>query len=300
MLGKAKEGNAMMKARAWVSACAMLLAGCSADTAPLPVADGGARDASVQPHRDVGADAGNDSSTDAGQDVALAMDAVDADDAGDAAGANAAAVAAFLQQAVQAWCGALQQCCVAAPGTWDEARCEARLGPSGLLAGMGNVNLAAPLAQRGNIAVDPSQSQACLADLAAFPCATKTSGYWLGANLDCSRALAGQVPLGAYCAGLWECAGDATCRGNVCVALSGSGGACFATLNTDCEPRGFGPQGLWCSPEAGATCVPTLPDDAGCPLQTACQSGICQLGTCVESVAASSCKVFVDAPDAGP
>ena len=292
-----------------VAGCAVALtlgaqaASCGGDDTSVgqPGADAGL-DGTVGPDAQVDARPDSPNKVDSGTDAPVAMDSM-ADVTGDSAadvttpedsgmdaqpdsgvdapvdaGIDAPTMGNFPLLLAQTYCLHIQQCCLAPPSEWDQAKCVAIFGnPSyGGVEGVGHVQLEF---DGGNIGYNPAIADQCLQAATNIPCGIVSSTIMNGLQLLCLSAVPGTLSAGATgCAKSYDCVTGTYCAPGdggpgTCMALVGMGAPC--KTEDECSYVGNPPPSLYCDTAVSHTCQPRLGNNIACTDNSQCQSNIC-------------------------
>ncbi len=241
-------------------------------------------------------------------DTGPVSDSSDFTDIGDVQ-INVPPLAQYPAAVVDAFCTHMQQCCIQSTDTPSPAQWNQN-GDGGcapfltLHSGAFGITDHATAVNSGFVAYDAAAAYTCLHEFLAFQCGVVSAAGIQKVKGDCYGAMVGTLVAGAGpCTDSLECkagyclvVGDAST--GTCAALKGPGQPCSDLANSnDCDYLGLGSPPLYCAPgdAGGGTCQPTLPVDAGCTSQAACQSGVCVSPVCVsEQIFTSTpiCRVF--------
>lgn len=210
-------------------------------------------------------------------------------------------VAKFKADIANAFCARFQNCCNASDaGPFDNNKC---LQTATIAAWNGsNAELTPEVLARGNVKLDSTASQACLAELATLSCPVITSNEALKVTDDCYNAAVGTLPVGGNCILSIECqkgeyckfagvdAGksDAGTTQGQCANLIAQGSNCGQTppygdpayASTECAWRGWHSPAEFCDydtyPDAsGYKCQALRSNNAACFADNECASGMC-------------------------
>jgi hypothetical protein len=220
---------------------------------------------------DAEVDGGVDADADAPSDAEMDADA-DAD-----AGPNA--LEQYADANAQAFCQGQGKCCPGDGGGFNVAACARDYYAGGWRYWLPS-NPAAYTA--GNLTLNTSQANTCIAALQAFPCGGTVSASQFATIVSaCNGVLTGTIATGSGgCVSSFECANgycnlamDGGGGTGTCTALVGDGGACTSGPDSPdqmCAQAGnqAGNSRLWCnltfSTDGGGTCAPPLADTAAC------------------------------------
>jgi hypothetical protein len=206
-------------------------------------------------------------------DATTASDAADAFDGFDG-GPNV--FQQFSAQYAQAFCFGQGKCCAGFDaGAFDLAACAATNTLKGWRSTL-PANASAYTA--GHLALNGEAGAGCISALRAFPCGTIAPPQFAAILNACNGVLTGNIANGSGpCVSSFECA-NGYCASPVdgaagtCAPLVGQGAACKPGNDSPdhmCTRAGVAQPRLWCDvtnhPDGGgATCVPPLPNGAGC------------------------------------
>ncbi len=282
------------------SLASMVIVGCSGDDT---VKDGGS-----DGRMDMGLDALPDTPP-----VDGSADAGDAGDTGDL-------VLAFRLQTATSFCTRFQNCCNGADaGTFDFNKC---VQTAGLSAWNGsNAELTGEILARGNVQIDNTAAQTCLAGLATLSCPVVTSGEFTTVTDSCYAAATGKLAVGANCVKTIECQKGEYCKFagvdagktdagstlGACANLIAQGQTCGQTppygdpnyLSTECAYKGWHSPAEFCDydtfPDAsGYKCQSLRTNGSACFFDNECSSSLCGnlFQNCVQT--ACSCQTSRD------
>jgi hypothetical protein len=318
---------------ATTSSAALFAVGCGGDDSVANVAEDGSSDSTTDvvqgdaplpdvtpPPADGGTDTGN-----GGEAAVSAMDAGDASDAAAVTDANSFSDIADVQfdvppltqfpaAVMNAFCSHLTQCCIMSQDITSASQWNQN-GTNGCVpyytahsGAFGIADHAAALSS-GHVGYDAAAASACLDEWSTLACGTVSAASLEKIKDDCFGATVGTLSIDAGpCLDSLECAFNEFCRigdagTGTCVALSGPGQPCTDIATSfDCDYLGLGTRSQYCAPgDGGATCQSTLPEDASCSTENACQSGICVSPRCVSAAVFSSTPIcqFFALPDGG-
>jgi hypothetical protein len=255
--------------------------GCTGDDATAVSSDASSDgDATSATDTSVSVDAAIDHSQalDA-SDAADALDAANAMDAPDARPVLDASVGALQQYAsqyAQAYCFGQGKCCAGFDaGAFDLAACATA---NTLKGWRSTLPASASAYTSGHLGLNDEAGAGCISALRAFPCGSITAPQFAAILNACNGVLTGNIANDSGpCVSSFECA-NGYCSlptdgaAGTCAPLVGQSGACIPGNDSPdhmCSRAGVAQPRLWCDltnhPDGGgATCVPPLPNDAGC------------------------------------
>jgi hypothetical protein len=260
-------------------ATSALVVGCGGDdNNPPPAGDAGGDGSMTDAPNDVSRTDGTapDGSGDAAPgDAGLdSGDAADAQDAADAAETSVLQASQYVPAATEALCTRFATCCAVDAGAFNMPLCLSAVGGNPI--GLGE---ATPYLDSGLVSFNAVQAEACLTDIANYPCGTVSATQNVMLGQDCIAAYVGASTTGGPCQDPIECPQTDYCNRpgdggtGVCTALVGDGGGC--SDNTQCSYLGYGEPELYCNTVTG-TCLPQLANGADCTAIAQCQSQICE------------------------
>jgi hypothetical protein len=276
------------------------MAGCGGDDTTGTVPEAGQPDTTTQ---DVAAEGSSSDVTttetsvgeDAGDGGADAMGTEEGGDAGDAAdvAVDAPALVDFPHAVSVAYCAHLGECCNVPANQWNLD------GMNGCVPiiesqahGFRYIAIYQSALDSGAITYDPAAAANCLQEVSRLPCGVVQADMLLQVQNDCFAAMKGTLGADAGpCINSGECLpgqycllGDAST--GTCAPLQGQGQPCTDTVrSSDCTYLGNGDPALYCAQgDAGATCQPAQPLDAGCKYNAQCESQTCKAPYCASSL----------------
>jgi len=195
-------------------------------------------------------------------------------------------------QVANALCTRLQNCCNASDaGPFDFAACKAQAyedGWHGSNAHLGEVE------QNGNVTLDQTSAQACLAGIATLSCPIIASKEFKTVTDNCYAAVTGKLAVASACARTIECKTGEYCSDAGTCTLLADGGPC--ATSEQCAYRAWQNPPQFCDQNV---CRSLRTDDAGCSSDNECVSAICN-GTCQTTKSLVPLCDAYRATDAGP